>query len=1566
MRIRDLETELKCVQKVNNSSLKEELADGHQKAEFLRAKQDMVNRIIQMEEKNREAERNTKRMQSDETALINDFRTVLSKLNSLEKLGLVRNALKALETENEKYSDANEQEKSDSDEKLKKHNNTVGHESVAVKPNFDVDSDLQKRNDGFIEASNNRESELYKKIEELQEENKRLFTSVEQLDQQHEESIEQLLTLKGDIEKKHQCLQNAYEQLYVDYNQAQDKVVQLESRLANTTKHVEIETVSHPVQTAPLEIEDRLVQTDALGLDEQRNDKTAIDELTAKVKDILKNSLVETEPGVSIFEAVAKQYVDAKWKKDVLEKRVTDLNRELKGAVEMKDNLQVECYDMQTHIDTLVLEIQDLKLNLPSIPEASEERVAWLESESESLHEEVKRLQAENAALKRENGKLGGGGLCEIRLDNQGYTAAGSRNRKLTKLEDIPECIEETDSAMENLNRRLHATLDENEELQRKVDILENTEKETQEQLRMSMEKCKGLDENIEFTEELKLELENVKRELKTSTSVRKQLENNLTLSQSAKDEVDKKNEELSLKIEQLETEISKCREINLKEENKDVLQDLQKQLNIVSCEKDYLKDDILDMRWELSQALNQIDSKESHIAKLNQDNENLMKEKNSLLEQLTAIQDESNDKIDLVNTEKEQLRMSMEKSKGLNENIKFIEELKLELENVKRELKTSISVREQLETNLVLSQSAKDEVDKKNEELSLKIEQLETEISKCREINLKVENKDVLQDLQKQLNIVSCEKDYLEDDILDMRWKLGQALNQIDSKESHIAKLSQDNENLMKEKNSLLEQLTAIQDESNDKIDLVNTEKTLLEQEQMELKEIDASKEKELNELKERLRETEEKYTKLQDEFTCANVKAEQFRLQSENLQSEMVKQDELRNELDRTMSIVERLSSVENDYTQLVKEVETLRAKEETLIALQEHFSKLTEENRNLISLNETIQNNCKRLEQEMASLEAQKKELVNHANENTCDNEKQQIIALLEEKTRENDALRNDNDKLMAEIFESQKKLQNIVESNTESTDMAKQTIESLSHLIKEKDEEINGLKATIDLVKNSTETSDSFATIKNERDELVKLVTAKHNESLQYHGEIQRLTHLLNEQASQIQALASERDVSLSQFAEKNAELLWTKNELQVAQQRLKNVENSSSSETCGIVEHSAQMAEIALLNEKCNALEAALIQEQSNNRMLQHQITESQSKEANAAKELERLRTHLVEIESSYTEEALIAEEARNELEAKLLQAEEKVKSSSTAYTSANIRANQQVETLQQQMALIVQQRDDIQNKLSIAEDTILSQAASLTNLQIVLEQFQRDKERDIMAAMERLQVKLNNSYKKQEELANDVTNLKEQLAEAKECLQAASRLSEQLDKKTERIEQLNQEVDRLANLVNTADQRIEEAKQSGEGKVDKTLIKNLLLGYLVSSAADKSSVLRVFSTILDFDEVEKEKAGLNNAAAQSSWFSRLSSGSTVPNKDQDASLSAAFVRFLESESKPKPQLPALPIQTSSLPRPGHSRQHSTSSTQSTLLLSNVNLPTFPDFVPARNTGSILKEVLKDS
>lgn len=980
-------------------------------------------------------------------------------------------------------------------------------------------------------------------------------------------SVEKLLSLKEEVEKKHQCLQNAYEQLYVDYNQAQDKVVQLEGKLKESSTSMRTETVPCFVQTNSLEYVDKCIQTrndrerteESEGTIEARDKRIDLSELTKRVKDILKSSFVEIEPDESIFETLAKEYIDVKWKKDVVEKWVSELNRELKGIVEMKDDLQMECNIKQTHIDTLLQEIEDLKLNLPPIPEANEERVVSLESEIESLNEEVKHLQAENSvlrkknSLRKKNAVVRGVGPNETRLKGQGGAATASQARKQGKLENIPEDIEDTFNTMESLNRKLNVTLDENDELRRKIDLLEGTEKEMREQLRMSLDRCKDLDENIELIEELKRDLENTRRELRTCTSNGRQLENTLA-----------------------------------------------------------------EIRGE------------------------------------------------------------------------------------------------------------KDEIQKENEELSRRNEQLEMEISQWRESNSEAGGNDTLRDLQERLNRTDREKDDLEYDILNMRKELDEAFNRIDGKEDCIVRLSQENESLTKEKNSLLEQLTAIQDDSNDKIDLVSTEKSLLEQEMSELKERATSKEKMLSEIREELREAEERYAKLESDYFSMNKTAEKFQLENENLQNEIKKHEELKNNEFEINQLTEKLSSMQSDHAQLMNEVETLRLRERELAKLQENFATVTEESKTLKSEYEAIRDNYKKLEYDVACLQEEKKELLNRINENAYDNEKQQIAACLEEERRQNDALKNENSKLIAEITDVRKKMQDTIEGYKESIDMGKQTIESLSHLIKEKDEEINDLKNALHLAKNSEETSDHFSTVKNERDELVKLVTVKHNESLQYHGEIQRLTQLLNEQTSQIQSLLAEKDIHLSDLKEKDAQLLWTNNELQAVQQRLRNAEDSSNgAATCGIVEHSKQTSEIEILSEKCNALEAALIQEQSNNRMLQNQLGESQSKEANAAKELERLRSHLVEMESNYTEDALLAEEGRKELEAKLQQAEEKLKTSSNAYTSANIRANQQVETLQQQMVLIVQQRDDIQNKLSVAEDKILSQTASLTNLQIVLEQFQQ-------------------------------------------------------------------------------------------------------------------------------------------------------------------------------------------------------------------------------------------------
>lgn len=128
---------------------------------------------------------------------------------------------------------------------------------------------------------------------------------------------------------------------------------------------------------------------------------------------------------------------------------------------------------------------------------------------------------------------------------------------------------------------------------------------------------------------------------------------------------------------------------------------------------------------------------------------------------------------------------------------------------------------------------------------------------------------------------------------------------------------------------------------------------------------------------------------------------------------------------------------------------------------------------------------------------------------------------------------------------------------------------------------------------------------------------------------------------------------------------------------------------------------------AFLQQKCSLLTQNLLQQQG------------------LEKELERLRVHLVEIEEAYTQELLQAERKHQECQAKMLEIEEREKNSSTLYTSVSIRANQQVEALQNQIQVLMGQRDELRQKISDAEDENSRQAAALTNLNFVLEQFQR-------------------------------------------------------------------------------------------------------------------------------------------------------------------------------------------------------------------------------------------------
>lgn len=203
---------------------------------------------------------------------------------------------------------------------------------------------------------------------------------------------------------------------------------------------------------------------------------------------------------------------------------------------------------------------------------------------------------------------------------------------------------------------------------------------------------------------------------------------------------------------------------------------------------------------------------------------------------------------------------------------------------------------------------------------------------------------------------------------------------------------------------------------------------------------------------------------------------------------------------------------------------------------------------------------------------------------------------------------------------------------------------------------------------------------IADLRNEKDtlqlqlnEVINLVNSKQQENITYHAEIQRLNQIL--------VLEVEKNKQLQEsFSEK----------LQQKQDEIEKLSDQNN-----------------FLQGKCDVLAQNLLQQQG------------------LEKELERLRAHLVEIEETYTHELLQAERKNQEIQAKMNEIEEREKNSSTLYTSVSIRANQQVEALQNQIQLLTSQRDELRKAISDAEDENSRQAAALANLNFVLQQFQR-------------------------------------------------------------------------------------------------------------------------------------------------------------------------------------------------------------------------------------------------
>uniref|UniRef100_A0A8C2WPH5 Thyroid hormone receptor interactor 11 n=1 Tax=Cyclopterus lumpus TaxID=8103 RepID=A0A8C2WPH5_CYCLU len=410
--------------------------------------------------------------------------------------------------------------------------------------------------------------------------------------------------------------------------------------------------------------------------------------------------------------------------------------------------------------------------------------------------------------------------------------------------------------------------------------------------------------------------------------------------------------------------------------------------------------------------------------------------------------------------------------------------------------------------------------------------------------------------------------------------------------------------------------------------------------------------------------------------------------------------------------------------------------------------------------------------------------------------------------------------------------------------------------------------------------------------------------------------------LQETNMQVSLLLREKEFELSAVSEKSA----------TVERMLKDKEQGKSGELNQLLNELKSMQEKALaFQQERDQVMMALKQKQMETTAVQTELQHMRDKEQRLNLELERLRNHLLEIEDSYTREALAAEDRETELRRRVALLDDKLATSSSAVENASQQASMQVESLQEQLTRVVKQRDEALISLRTSQEQVNQYAVSLSNLQMVLEQFQQEEKAMYSAELDRLKKEKDEWKRKALRLEDQASSLQVNLDEANSALESASRLTDQLDLNEEQIDELKKQVELRQEMLEEAQRKLMNLLNSTEGKIDKVLMRNLFLGYFHTPKTKRADVLRLMGSVLGLSR--EDMLGEDGPHGVTGWMSNWLGGrgaQSVPNTPQkptsgqgfNSSFSEMFVKFLEIESTPSlpaARLPAHDIKALSAP-----------------------------------------------
>ncbi|WVF70656.1 hypothetical protein IAT40_005449 [Kwoniella sp. CBS 6097] len=342
-----------------------------------------------------------------------------------------------------------------------------------------------------------------------------------------------------------------------------------------------------------------------------------------------------------------------------------------------------------------------------------------------------------------------------------------------------------------------------------------------------------------------------------------------------------------------------------------------------------------------------------------------------------------------------------------------------------------------------------------------------------------------------------------------------------------------------------------------------------------------------------------------------------------------------------------------------------------------------------------------------------------------------------------------------------------------------------------------------------------------------------------------------------------------------------------------------------------------------------------------NNALQSTLTTLQSELSSASQESTSLQAQLAQLRSqsdSSSSDVLSLTREMRELRGEM----ERLRVEREEWEVEAGRERERREIVEDEMRAIERRQRDERRELERAVNELQAERERATNLQEVLGEFQAAKDSELRQATSELETQLRLAATSLSEYKLRAANAETRLAEISSNASKSSALERELREKNVLIGKLRH--DAVVNNEHLTEALRRLRKNSSDNNVDRRLVTNILLSFLTTSRGDtkRFEMLSLLSTILSWDENEREKAGLQRKGGTTlvgsggekdqkrSGNGKEKERSAEEEAAMNESFSNLFVEFLLKEaSQGQPARPSI-----SSPTPSDYAQQRTMSTTS--------------------------------